>query len=559
MKTPFLLGLLLATSTLRAAETPPGPSANTPAPGSDAARLAWWREARFGLFIHWGPVSLKGTEIGWSRGGERRGYSFGPGNQIPVDVYDNLYKEFNPVRFNADEWIAVAQAAGMKYLVFTSRHHDGFSMFDTQASNYKITAPESPFRRDVVKELGDACHRAGLRFGLYYSQPDWRHPDAFTDRHANYLAYLKTQVRELVTRYGRLDILWYDGLGKSAADYDAVALNRMVRELQPAILINNRNGLPEDFDTPEQVVGKFQYDRPWESCITIGDQWAWKPDDRLKSLKQCLDTLIRCAGGDGNLLFNVGPMPDGRIEPRQVERLKEMGAWLAKYGTTIYGTRGGPWKPGADLASTRRGNTVFVHILRWKDDSLTLPALPRRIVRHAVLTGGSATVQQRPDGVVLSVPAADRDAIATILQLELDGSAMDLAPLDRPSSSRATASNVYQQMEDFGPDKAFDDDPHTRWATDAGTRQAWIALDLGKPTRFDGVAIHEAYAGRVQQFEFQSRNGGEWKTVFTGTTLGAEFTRRFPAVTAREIRLRIGEATKGPTLTEIRLLGTDAP
>lgn len=559
MKTPFLLGLLLATATLHAAETPPGSAANTPAPGSDAARLAWWREARFGLFIHWGPVSLKGTEIGWSRGGERRGYSFGPGNQIPVDVYDNLYKEFNPVRFNADEWIAVAQAAGMKYLVFTSRHHDGFSMFDTQASDYKITAPESPFRRDVVKELGDACHRAGLRFGLYYSQPDWRHPDAFTDRHANYLAYLKAQVRELVTRYGRLDILWYDGLGKSAADYDAVALNRMVRELQPAILINNRNGLPEDFDTPEQVVGKFQYDRPWESCITIGDQWAWKPDDRLKSLKQCLDTLIRCAGGDGNLLFNVGPMPDGRIEPRQVERLKEMGAWLARYGTTIYGTRGGPWKPGADFASTRRGNTVFVHILRWKDDSLTLPALPRRIVRHAVLTGGSATVQQRPDGVVLSVPAADRDAIATIIQLDLDGSAMDLAPLERPSTNRATASNVYQQMEDFGPDKAFDDDPHTRWATDSGTRQAWIALDLGKPTRFDGVAIHEAYAGRVKQFEFQSRNGGEWQTVFAGTTLGAEFTRRFPAVTAREVRLRISEATDGPTLTEIRLLGMHSP
>jgi alpha-L-fucosidase len=556
MKTPFLLGLLLATAALSAAETP---SANTPAPAPDTERLAWWREARFGLFIHWGPVSLKGTEIGWSRGGERRGYSFGPGNQIPVAVYDNLYQEFNPVRFNADEWVAVAQATGMKYLVFTSRHHDGFSMFDTQASDYKITAPESPFRRDVVKELADACHRAGLRFGLYYSQPDWHHPDAFTDRHANYLAYLKTQVRELVTRYGRLDILWYDGLGKSAADYDGVALNRMVRELQPGILINNRNGLPEDFDTPEQVVGKFQYDRPWESCITIGDQWAWKPDDRLKSLKQCLDTLIRCAGGDGNLLFNVGPMPDGRIEPRQVERLKEMGAWLAKYGTAIYGTRGGPWKPGADLASTRRGNTIFVHVLRWRGDALTLPALPRRIVGHAVLTGGSATVQQGPEGVVLSVPAADRDPIATIVRLDLDGSAMDLAPLERPSNTRATASNVYQRQEDFGADKAFDDDPHTRWATDSGTRQAWIALDLGKPTRFDGVAIHEAYAGRVQQFEFQSRNGGEWQTVFAGTALGAEFTRRFPAVTAREVRLRIGQATDGPTIAEIRLLGTDSP
>ncbi|MCZ7634672.1 MAG: alpha-L-fucosidase [Verrucomicrobia bacterium] len=378
------------------------------------------------------------------------------------------------MRFNADEWVAVARAAGMKYLVFTSRHHDGFSMFDTQASDYKITAPESPFRRDVVKELADACHRAGLRFGLYYSQPDWHHPDAFTDRHANYLAYLKTQVRELVTRYGRLDILWYDGLGKSAADYDAVALNRMVRELQPAILINNRNGLPEDFDTPEQVVGKFQYDRPWESCITIGDQWAWKPDDRLKSLKQCLDTLIRCAGGDGNLLFNVGPMPDGRIEPPPGRAPQGDGrlAGQVRHHHLRHARR--PVEAGC----RPRQPPPRQHRVRPRlalERRLPHPARPsRRIVRHTVLTGGSATVQQGPDGVVLSLPAADRDAIATIIQLDLDGSAMDLAPLERPSTHRATASNVYQQMEDFGPDKAFDDDPHTRWATDTGTRQAWI-------------------------------------------------------------------------------------
>ncbi|HOX59070.1 MAG TPA: alpha-L-fucosidase [Candidatus Paceibacterota bacterium] len=414
----------------------------------DSERLQWWRDARFGLFIHWGPVSLKGTEIGWSRGGERHGYK-GHGTQIPVEVYDNLYKQFNPSRFNADEWVATAMAAGMRYLVFTSRHHDGFSMFDTQADDYKITSPDSPFRRDVVRELAGACHRAGLRFGLYYSQPNWRHPDAFTDRHTNYLAYLKTQVRELLTNYGTLDIFWFDGLGKTAQDYDAEAVNTMIRELQPRIIINNRNGLPEDHDTPEQRIGTFQHHRPWESCITICKQWAWKPDDQMKSLAECLETLIRCAGGDGNLLFNVGPMPDGRIEPRQVKRLEEMGTWLRKHGESIYGTRGGPWKPGKSIASTRKGNTIYLHLLGYRGKTVTLTNIPRTIMHSSALTGGTARVSQSGRQISISIDtlpahppakgaelllrrATDQSApppIDSILKLELDGSAMDLEPL----------------------------------------------------------------------------------------------------------------------------------
>ena len=415
---------------------------------SAAERLEWWREARFGLFIHWGPVSLKGTEIGWSRGGERRGYK-SRGEQIPVEVYDNLYKQFNPTNFNANAWVAIARAAGMKYLVFTSRHHDGFSEFDTQADDYKITSPDSPFRRDVVRELAEACHRAGLRFGLYYSQPNWHHPDAFTDRHTNYLAYLKTQVRELLSNYGPLDIFWFDGLGKTAADYDGEALSLMIRKLQPRILINNRDGLAEDFDTPEQRIGKFQNNRPWESCITIGKQWAWKPDDQMKPLQECLQTLVCCAGGDGNLLFNVGPMPDGRIEPRQVKRLAEMGEWLRQYGQTIYGTRGGPWKPGKSLASTRKGNSIYLHLLGFNGGTVTLPNIPRTIVRSSVLTGGTAQVHQAGQGITIHVlppiarppehgaewlrpPSAKKSApspIDCIVQLDLDGSAMDLDPL----------------------------------------------------------------------------------------------------------------------------------
>ena len=519
------------------------------------ARIEWWREARFGLFIHWGPVSLKGTEIGWSRAGERRGYR-GPGTLVPTEEYDNLYRQFNPTLFNAREWVALAQAAGMKYLVFTSRHHDGFSMFDTQASDYKITSPLSPFRRDVVRELADACHAAGLKFGLYYSQPDWHHADAFTpDRHDRYLAYLKTQVRELLTNYGRLDILWFDGLGKKPEEYDGAAVNRMARELQPHLLINNRNGLPEDFDTPEQRVGKYQDHRPWESCITICKQWAWKPDDLMKSLEECLQTLVRCAGGDGNLLFNVGPMPDGRIEPRQVERLREMGAWLQRNGESIYGTRGGPWHPTRNFAATRRGNTVYLHVFRWENDALELPALPRRVQAATVLGGGRATVQEAGGKLQVGVAPAQRTAPDTIVKLELDGPALDIPAIAFTPPIKATASNVYHtNMADFGAQEAFDGNPSTRWATDAGTKQAWIARDFEKEVTVSRVRISEAVAERVRRFELQVRAGGEWKTILTGTKLGRNFSQAFPPVTAREFRLHILEATDGPTISEIELL-----
>lgn len=385
--------------------------------------LKKWQEMRFGLFIHWGPVSLKGTEIGWSRAGERRGYKWGPGKEVAVAEYDSLYTRFNPTLFNAKEWVQIAKRAGMKYLVFTSRHHDGFSMFDTQAGDYKITSPASPFRRDVVRELADACHRARFGFGLYYSQPDWHHPDAFMpDRHDRYLSYLKTQVRELLTNYGKLDILWFDGLDRTAEEYGAVDINRMARELQPHLLINNRNGLAEDFDTPEQRVGTFQNERPWESCITICQQWAWKPNDKLKSLQECLQTLISCAGGDGNLLLNVGPMPDGRIEPRQVQRLEEIGAWLKEFGEGIYGTRGGPYQPGRWGACTHKGKNIYLFLFQHPaEGKLVLPALPVKVKKAKLFQGGSIPVTVTRKEMQLSIPDHCKDDLITVLKLHLDG------------------------------------------------------------------------------------------------------------------------------------------
>jgi alpha-L-fucosidase len=548
------IGLLLSCPMLLAAEGAKSPAAPPAAP-PHLARLQWWRDARFGMFIHWGPVSLKGTEIGWSRGAE-----------IPIEEYDTLYQKFNPVQFNADEWVKVAKEAGMKYIVFTTKHHDGFCMFDTKQTDFNIM--HSPFARDVMKELSEACRKQGIALGTYHSVCDWHHPDfprgspGGSTRKPNpnlerYTEYIRNQVGELIKNYGPLLIMWFD----VPQEFDVKRGQMLIdhaRSIQPDIIVNNRSGAPGDYDTPEQQVGRFQMDRPWETCMTICQQWAWKPKDDMKSLEQCLRTLVLCAGGDGNLLFNVGPMPDGRIEPRQVARLREMGAWLDKYGETIYGTRGGPFKPTKSFASTRKGNTIFVHVFRWDGDALSLPAIPKRITSSSLLGGGKADVKQTNEGIAIRVPPSDRKEIDTIVKLELDGPALEIAPVALPSSgSKAAASNVFQNMDEFAAESAFDDDPQTRWATDGGTRQAWISVDLLKPKKLTGVRIQEAYAGRVQKFELQYKDGAEWKTIFAGTTLGENYAHEFPAVTAREMRLNILEATEGPTIWEIRF--SEAP
>ncbi|MCX5670143.1 MAG: alpha-L-fucosidase [Planctomycetota bacterium] len=542
----------LAASALAADAPPPAPEkpAYLAAGPED---MQWWREARFGLFIHWGPVSLKGTEIGWSRGGPRRGT--GGTGEIPLEVYDNLYKEFNPTKFDANEWVAVAKAAGMKYLVFTSKHHDGFSEFDSGLTEYKIT--RSPFKRDVVKELADACHAAGLRLGWYYSPPDWHHLDYRTERHAKYIEYLHGQIRELMSHYGKIDILWFDGLGGSAKDWDAENLFKLIRSLQPHIIINNRAGLPADLDTPEQTIGRFQTGRAWESCITICRQWAWKPNDQMKSLKECLQTLLRCAGGDGNLLFNVGPMPTGEIEPRQVERLKEMGRWLATYGETVYGTRGGPWRPGPWGAATCKDKTVYLHIMKWDDGGVTLPAIDRKVVSAKALTGGTAEVRAGEEGLTILVPPADRQEIDTLVALTLDGPAFD-AKVARPAGSvtagkKAAASNVYRNMlAQHGPQRAVDDDDETRWATDTGVHEAWLEVDLGKPETVDRAAISEEY-DRVGAFELQAKRDGQWETFARGEKIGHDLALKFAPVTAQVFRLNILKADDGPTIWEFRL------
>ena len=319
----LILAFGLATC-VRAADKPKAAPKPSPWKPVDPQALDRWKDMRFGMFIHWGPVSLTAKEIGWARG-----------TSVPVEKYDNLYKEFNPTKFHADEWVSIAKEAGMKYIVITAKHHDGFCLWDTKLTDYNIM--NSPFKRDVLKELSAACKKQGIGFGTYYSVCDWHHPDfpltspggskkrEKSDLDA-YNRYLLGQIKELVTNYGPLVTLWNDvpqmfqGRGKNTID--------MVRELQPDIVINDRTGDGGDYGTPEQHVGGFQTNRPWESCMTVSarGQWAWGGDqDGVKPVETCLLMLIRCAGGDGNLLLNVGPEPSGVIAPCQAELLEKMG------------------------------------------------------------------------------------------------------------------------------------------------------------------------------------------------------------------------------------------
>jgi alpha-L-fucosidase len=527
------------------------------------ARLAWWSAARFGMFIHWGPVSLTGQEISWSRANSNTNC---PNNgQIPVAVYDHLYKTFDPTNFSAAEWVRIAKDAGMKYMVLTAKHADGFLLWDSKVDGYNIGA--TPFHRGICAELAKAAHRQDMKIGWYFSEMDWRDPDCRSANNDRFVGKFQAELKELLSNYGKISVLWFDCDGWPAM-WDPTNTYGLVRKLQPQILINNRlemsthdqwlhqGGLNpnEDFYTPEQRIGAYDDKTPWETCMTLGTQWSWKPDDKIKPAGEVIHILAQCAGGDGNLLLDVGPMPDGRLEPRQVAVLKQVGTWLNRVGESIYGTRGGPWKPTKNIASTRRGNVIYVHILNGAGDSIELPDIARKIKSAASLNGGNVKFTHRDGTLILTVPPGRRDASDTVVKLKLDGSAMDLPTMDLPATFKATASNVFQNDgTGYGAQFAFDGDEQTRWATDNGTKQAWITAHFVKPQTVSHVRISEAYPNRVQQFEFQYRDGGNWKVIFSGTTLGDNFQKSFDTVTAQDFRLNILDASEGPTINEIEL------
>jgi alpha-L-fucosidase len=449
-----------------------------------AAELEWWKDQRFGMFIHWGPVALRGEEISWSRG-----------NQITKTDYDNLYKSFNPTGFNASQWVQIAKDAGMNYMVFTSKHHDGFCEFNSALTQYKITAPACPFGRDVTKELATACNNAGMGWGIYYSPTDW-----YVDDYPSSVApltlgtyYSNQVVDELLTNYGRVDTVWFDLGGISGVD-GATLLNRM-RQKQPWVLVNNRGNMGSlgDYATPEQTVGTYDPVNPWESCMTIDgqNQWAWNPDGGVKSLKTLIDMIVDCACGGGNCLLNVGPRPDGVIDPPMVSRLQEVGAFMGSYGESIYSTDGGPIPPSTSWGgTTRTGNYVYVHLNKNFTGNVTIPSINATLVSSTCLTGGTPSVVQGTNGISISMASQYINSLDTIIKLQFDYTRplfTNLALGKTATQSSTGYGGVPGRAVDGNVDGNFNNNSITHTNNDS---QAWWQVDLGSVSSITTIQVY---------------------------------------------------------------------
>ena len=395
------------------------------------ARMAWWHEAKFGMFIHWGLYSVIGQHE-WAK--EQEG--------VPLLQYELLAKHFHPKPNAARDWARLAKRAGQKYMVMTTKHHEGFCNWDTQLTDYN--AMDQGPGRDLVREYVEAARAEGLRVGFYYSLMDWHHPDGAickTDETARgrFVDYTHGLIRELMTNYGKIDILWYDvAWPLDAEQWESERMNEMVFSLQPDIIVNNRNRLPGDFSTPEQHIQASEVGRAWETCMTLNESWGFnRADDQWKTSKTIVNNLITCARGGGNYLLNIGPEPDGSVPQPSIELLEAVGQWLDTNGKAIYGTERGNLTQNASCNYSRRGNTLYIHVYNWPGHTpaaewldfykpevvVAIGGLKPKVLSARVLkTGQKVEFTQDEFAFRLTgLPMTAPDQPATVIEVECDG------------------------------------------------------------------------------------------------------------------------------------------
>ena len=401
-------------------------------------RTAWYRAAKFGMFIHWGPYSLASVEASWPIMVPK------PGG-ITEAEYRELPKRFNPTKFDPYSFVDLARAAGQQYMVFTTKHHDGFCMFDTAYTDYKVT--NTPYGKDIVAQLSAACMERGMPLGFYYSPPDMHHP-AFRDTSKLaaenwngeptrpewplYLDYMQLQLTELLTKYGPAVLIWFDGLHHQEK-YGGIRFLDLIRHLQPATLVNDRIGVPGDYQTPEQFIPagiptkgvrfnavdtsiqqqlKTTVPKPedfqlWETCMTINNTWAYNMHDReFKSAQFLIRGLVEVASRGGNFLLNVGPQPDGIVQPEFQERLRAIGDWLSVNGDSIYGTTYGPVQGMVSARTTAKDKRVFVHVFDWPSSAFVIEGLDAKVISaHLLATGQPLTFRQTEGRLQIDLPS----------------------------------------------------------------------------------------------------------------------------------------------------------
>ncbi|MCX7007862.1 MAG: alpha-L-fucosidase [Kiritimatiellaeota bacterium] len=518
-------------------------------------RMSWWRDAKFGMFINWGLYSIP-ADNEWHMRLQKKSFA----------EYSKYAAQFNPVKFNADAWVALGHEAGMKYLVFDCKHHDGFAMFKSAASDYNIV-DATPFKRDVMKEISDACPRHDIRFGTYYSFlsdwgdkgggagcPKWDPDFQDGDLHE----YIKTvalpQLKEILSNYGPSAVMWFDYDGATGITPEESARVVEVLKTQPQIIVDPRlPGVKGDFATAERHLAMRTPKGDWEMCCTLNNVWGYDHSP-AKTLKQLLPYLIRAWGQGGNVLLNVGPSPEGIIPEDQVERLREVGAWMKTNGESIYGTTAGPFHYLPWGTATRKGSTVYLQIFDWPADGrLKVPLLNE--IKQARLLGSSTNNMlktSRENGrLIVELPAKAPHAVANVVALEVEGEPKtdyDSVVLNKPVKASAN-----QKEAAF----AVDDRDSTSWNTPAPT--GWLEMDAGHPVTVATLRI-VYFGGTIKSWALEYKDGNEWKPILSGKDLrmggiiaGNCAVKTFAPVTAQIFRLHILESDKNARISNLEL------
>jgi len=531
-------------------------------------KMDWWKEAKFGLFIHWGVYSVPagvydGKDIdGIGEWIMNRG-------KIPTARYQAYAKQFNPVKYNPEAWVKMAKDAGMKYLVITSKHHDGFTLFETKASKWNIVEA-TPYGKDLLKPLADACHKNGIRLGFYYSQAqDWNNvggaasgghwdkaQDGSMDDYIDKVAV--PQVKEILSNYGQVDILWWDtptDMTKERAEKFLPVIAKY-----PDLITNNRlgGGYNGDTETPEQFVPATGFPgRNWETCMTMNDTWGYKSkDNNWKSTKVIIQTLIDIVSKGGNYLLNVGPTSEGLVPQPSIERLAEVGKWMKINGEAIYGTTASPFSYLPWGRCTQKGNKLYLHVFDWpKDGKIALPVL-NKISRAYLLSDPKKTlkVEKSKSKNTITLVGNAPDKIASVVVVELN-SAPEVLPL--PSAGKPAKAS--SEKEGTSAKNLFDGNPKNKWQPTTDDKDKWVEVDLGEETAIGAFSVVEPWhpwENKGQKIEIQYKSGEKWAVALAVTTSGSGHTASFPPVTSRYFRLKIVEA-KDPTINEWILFRAD--
>jgi alpha-L-fucosidase len=524
-------------------------------------RMQWWKDAKFGMFIHWGIYSVPSGKWGETTTyGEWIMHSA----KIPRGEYAALAQKFNPIRFNADEWVKLAKDAGQKYIVITSKHHDGFAMFGSKASIYNIV-DATPFKRDILKELAEACRKQDMKLGFYYSQAqDWYHPGGAVSGNVEWDETHKgdmnkyideiavPQVKEILANYGDVAVLWWDtptNMTKEMTEKLAA-----LTKPYPNLITNNRlgAGMGGDLETPEQFVPATGFPgRNWEVCMTMNGHWGYNAyDDRWKSTEDLLRKLIDIVSKGGNFLLNVGPNQYGIIPEVCQQNLREMGTWLNLNGEAIYGTQASPFPFLSWGRATRKGQALYLHVFDWPKDGKLVVPFGNKITKAVLLADAKTNLKLTAgkDKSTIQLPAYAPDKIASVIAIEFNGE-----PIVMPVPSLGAKVTASSTAEGGNVSFITDGDPKNRWQAASGEKSVTLEIDLGKPSIIQCLSLVEPWHpwdGIKQNIELYSQDGNEWKLITKAQTNGVGLTHTFSPVTAQKFKMVIQNEKQAPSINE---------